>query len=173
MGVTSLFVASKLEETNPPYIGDFEYIAANTYSKRQIRARERDILDTIHYLNLPFSLQFLRLYSKLTRTSTTEYTMAMYILEHSLLNSSYASIKPSLKAAAALTLARSLLKEWSDHEHCEGSEVWSYTDKELKEVEEKFLTSLAQYHDHRHLHRIYDKYSSKPYLRVACHPSLN
>ena len=43
VGVTSLFIASKLEETNPPYIGDFEYIAANTYSKRQIRAWEGDI----------------------------------------------------------------------------------------------------------------------------------
>ena len=91
--------------------------------------------------------------------------MAMYILEHSLLDSSFSSIKPSLKAAAALTLARSLLKESS-----EGSEVWSYTEEELEEVEEKFLTSLSQCHKHRYL---YEKYSSKLFLRVACHPALN
>ena len=95
----------------------------------------------------------------------------MYILEHSLLDSSFASIKPSLKAAAALTLARSLVKESS--EHCEGSKVWGYTDKELKEVKEKFMSNLARYHNHRHLHWIYDKYSSNLYLRVARHSALN
>ena len=97
--------------------------------------------------------------------------MAMYILDLSLLDSSFASIKPSLKAAAALTLARSLLKAPS--QHWEGSEVWSYTGKELKEVEEKFLAYLAQYHNHKELRQINIKYSKEYYLEVACHPALD
>ena len=118
-------------------------MAADTYSRQEILAQELDILDTIHYLNLPFSLQFLHLYSKLTQaSSSTECTMAMYILELSLLDSSFTSFKPSLKA-------------W------EGSESWNYTDRELKEIEVKFLDCLAQYHNHGQLHQIKKKYSHK------------
>ena len=144
-------------------------MAADTYSRQEILAQELDILDTIHYLNLPFSLQFLRLYSKLTQASSTECAMAMYILELSLLDSSFASIKPSLKAVAALTLARALLLK-APSQHWEG---WSYTDRELKEVEVKFLDCLAQYHNHGQLHQIKKKYSHKHYQEVAHYPALD
>ena len=164
-------MASKLEETDPPRIGDFKYVTADTYSTQEIRAQELYILDTLHYLKLPFSLQFLWLYAKLTQTSLTECAMAMYVLELSLLDSSFATIKPSLKAIAALTLAKSLLK--APRQHWEGSEVWNYTNEELKEVKEKLLACLTQYHNHRHLRWINRKYSKKNYIEISRHPALD
>lgn len=167
---------------NPPQISDFKYISANTYTKRAIRARELDILGTTNYrVSLPFSLQFLCQYAKVGGASSMEHTMAMYILEHSLLECSFTSVKPSLRAAAALNLARSLLRGPSEdppsQHHNQGENEacnWSffYTEEELSEVKQKFLGCLAQYRKHQ-LSSIRTKYEKKLYLKVAHHPSLD
>ena len=37
VGITSLYIAAKLEEIYPPQLGEFAYITDNTYSKQQVR----------------------------------------------------------------------------------------------------------------------------------------
>lgn len=44
VGVTALFIASKYEDLYPAEIGDFVYIADNTYTKKQILQMEKQII---------------------------------------------------------------------------------------------------------------------------------
>ena len=37
VGITNLYIASKLEEIYPPQLGEFAYITDNTYSKQQVK----------------------------------------------------------------------------------------------------------------------------------------
>ena len=37
IGVTSMYIAAKLEEIYPPQLGEFAYITDNTYSKQQVK----------------------------------------------------------------------------------------------------------------------------------------
>lgn len=44
VGVTALFISSKYEDLYPAEIGDFVYIADNTYTKKQILQMEKQII---------------------------------------------------------------------------------------------------------------------------------
>lgn len=60
-----MFIASKYEEMYAPEIGDFVYIADNTYSKQDIFRMERQILHKLNFnLSKPLPLHFLRRNSK-------------------------------------------------------------------------------------------------------------
>lgn len=60
-----MFIASKYEEMYAPEIGDFVYIADNTYSKQDIFRMERLILRKLDFnLSKPLPLHFLRRNSK-------------------------------------------------------------------------------------------------------------
>lgn len=65
VGITAMFIASKYEEMYAPEIGDFVYIADNTYSKQDIFRMERQILHKLNFnLSKPLPLHFLRRNSK-------------------------------------------------------------------------------------------------------------
>ena len=65
VGVTSMLIASKYEETYAPMVEDFVFVTDRAYSQVQIRAMEGEILKTLDFeLGKPFCLQFLRRNSK-------------------------------------------------------------------------------------------------------------
>ena len=71
VGVTSMLIASKYEETYPPIVSDMITISDNAYSRAEVLAMESTILKTLDYnLGTPLPLHFLRRYSKATNADT-------------------------------------------------------------------------------------------------------
>ena len=65
VGVTAMLVASKYEEINPPEVMDFVYVTDDTYTSKEIRAMEKEILGCLDYrISNPLCLTFLRRNSK-------------------------------------------------------------------------------------------------------------
>jgi len=111
VGITAMFIAAKFEELDPPPVDDFVYVSADSFSAEQIINLERKMLQAIRWnLTSPFSLYFLRRYSKASGCDTIQHVMGKYILEKALLSYDMLKYPPSLQAAAAVYLARILLE---------------------------------------------------------------
>lgn len=106
LGGAAMFIACKFEERMPPIIDDFIYVSDNAYDRKELIKMEIEILKTVKFdIGIPLSYTFLRRYSKCIRADMKFLTLARYILELSLQDYSFAYIKDSLKACAALYLA--------------------------------------------------------------------
>merc|ERR1712090_62233 len=65
VGVSAMFIASKVEEMYAPEINDFVYITDNAYTAAEIRQMEIKVLLTLNFaLGRPLPLHFLRRNSK-------------------------------------------------------------------------------------------------------------
>ena len=65
VGVTAMFIASKVEEIFSPEINDFVYITDNAYTSAEIREMELRMLRTLGFdFSRPHPLHFLRRNSK-------------------------------------------------------------------------------------------------------------
>ena len=110
VGITSLFISSKYEEIYGPNIYDLEHIAANTYTRSQILAMEKTILQVLDYRLLkPYPINFLRRFSRLLATDMSVHHLAKYFIDLSLLIPTGSTLLPSKKAASSLVLAASLV----------------------------------------------------------------
>ncbi|KAL8165992.1 hypothetical protein V2J09_007491 [Rumex salicifolius] len=112
LGVSSLLIASKYEEINPPQVHDFCYITDNTYKKEEVVSMESDVLKSLKFeMGNPTVKTFLRKFTKVAeekfeRTNLQFECLGYYLAELSLLD--YACIKflPSLVAASVVFLAK-------------------------------------------------------------------
>lgn len=171
LGITSMFLASKYEEIYPPYIGDFSYISADTYTTKQISHMERTILRSLEYkLNKPYCLQFLRRYSKVSESTLVEHNMAKYILEQALLDAELVTVRPSLRAAAALLLSHQFLKRPKTPSTLE--DYTRYTAAQLMETRHRLKANLVPSSYPKKLESVQKKYESKDFMEVAKHTSL-
>ncbi|XP_017153873.1 G2/mitotic-specific cyclin-B-like [Drosophila miranda] len=110
VGVTAFLIAAKYEDELPPAINDLVYFTEETYTAREIRLMELQILKTIDYnLSRPLPIQFLRRYSKAAGTEVEQQAMAKYFVELAAMDYDLASYKPSEIAAASLFLSLHLL----------------------------------------------------------------
>jgi hypothetical protein len=65
-----MFVAAKYEEVYSPEVADFVYITDEAFTKQQILAMERHILETLNFeLSRPLPINFLRRFSHLSEVS--------------------------------------------------------------------------------------------------------
>lgn len=96
VGVTALFMATKYEELFPPAIGDFVFITDDTYTGREIRLMELQMLKAIDYnLSRPLPIHFLRRFSKAACAEDAHHGMSKYFLELAAMDYELASYKPS------------------------------------------------------------------------------
>lgn len=96
VGVTALFIATKYEELFPPAIGDFVFITDDTYTGREIRQMELQMLKSIDYnLSRPLPIHFLRRFSKAACAEDAHHGMSKYFLELAAMDYELASYKPS------------------------------------------------------------------------------
>lgn len=118
VAVTSMFIASKYEETQAPHVDTYSYITDNAFTKADILNMEIRILSSIDcYVSFPLPLHFLRRNSKAGNMSPATHALAKYLLELCLTEYDMCHYKPSMLAASALCLSMKLLggQLWTDN----------------------------------------------------------
>ncbi|XP_027904819.1 putative cyclin-A3-1 isoform X1 [Vigna unguiculata] len=132
VGVSSMLLASKYEETKPPRVDKFCSITDNTFEKEEVVRMEAEILKSLNFeMGNPTAITFLKRF--LSVASVNQKTpnlkiefLSFYLAELSLLDYGCIRFLPSIIAASALFLARfiispkvhpwtSSLHEWSGY----------------------------------------------------------
>jgi len=173
VGVSSMFLASKVEEIFAPEISDFVYITDDAYTGEEIRHMELKILSTLDFdLARPISLNFLRRFSKAGDVDVLQHSVAKYILELGLLEYNFGSYRPSKLAAAALYLSLIVTEE-------ESSGLWNmnlqyyskYESSDLHCLVEKMARMISTSESSK-LQAVRNKYSSTKFMKVASLPHV-
>lgn len=115
VGITCMFIASKVEEIISPSAANFLYCADSSYSETEILQAERYVLKTLDWnLSYPNPIHFLRRISKADQYNVQTRTIAKYLIEIQCLEWRLISAPPSVLAAASVWLARLILgrEDW-------------------------------------------------------------
>lgn len=159
-----------------PDIQDYVYICDNTFTKAQILDMEKAILEKLKFsLGRPYSLQFLRRYSKVADAKADHHSLGKYFLEIMLGEYELCHLSPSLQAAAACCLSFAVINEVSDP-----ARVWSpmlvkhsgYRYPELRAI----VIQLASYVKNIQSSRyklIAQKYAKSKYLKISTSSKLS
>ena len=102
-GATSLWIASKLEETVTPAIEDFEYICGNAYRKQQILDCERIICKSLNFMLYSHTPQ--TFYEGIAKKANLDPDLQDYFtffLNCAILLPQYSTLKPSLVASSCI-----------------------------------------------------------------------
>jgi len=170
VGVSAMFIASKVEEMYAPEINDFVYITDNAYTAEEIRAIELRILNTLGFnFSRPLPLHFLRRISKAGDVDVLQHTVAKYLIEMSLLEYEFAHFPPSLMAASALFLSLMILEPDASL-----ATIWTptlqhystYTAKEIVPVVCKLALLLTRRGESK-LQAVHTKYLGKKFMKVG------
>jgi len=170
VGVTAMFISSKVEEMYAPEINDFVYITDNAYTAGDIRQMELKILNTLGFnFSRPLPLHFLRRNSKAGDVDVQQHTLAKYLIEISLLEYDMVHIPPSLLASAALFLSLRLLDPsltlattWSPNlQHYS-----TYNTQEIIPVVCKLAGVLAKRRESK-LQAVHTKFNTKKFMRIS------
>ncbi|KAK1366892.1 Cyclin N-terminal domain-containing protein [Heracleum sosnowskyi] len=112
LGVSSMLIAAKYEEINPPHVDDFCYITDNTYTKEEVVKMEADVLKSLKFeMGNPTVKTFLRKYNSVAQETQKMPSLKLqflgyYLAELSLLDYECIKFLPSLVAASVIFLAR-------------------------------------------------------------------
>jgi len=172
VGVTAMFIASKMEEVYAPSVKDFVYITDNAYTEADLMKTEIAILRALKFdLFQPISLHFLRRFSKAADVDVLQHNIAKYALEVGLLDYTLVCKPGSLVAAAALYLSLLLTNE-SENDNV----VWSptlnyycnYTRDEVLPTVVKLAGDIIKgYSRENRTKAVKNKYQSSKYLKVS------
>ncbi|XP_004252821.1 G2/mitotic-specific cyclin C13-1-like [Solanum lycopersicum] len=116
LGVSSMLIAAKYEEINPPDVGEFCYITDNSYSKKEMVKMEADVLKCLKFeMGNPTIKTFLEQFTKIAKQDHKKNNLQLeflghYLAELSLLDYNCVKFLPSLVAAAVLFLSRFTLQ---------------------------------------------------------------
>ncbi|RHN70336.1 putative cyclin [Medicago truncatula] len=112
LGVSSMYIASKYEDINPPHVEELCFITDNTYNRDEVLEMETDILKTLdNDLGSPTVKTFLRRFNEIVckkkNASNLQFEfLSNYLAELSLLDYACVRFLPSLVAASITLLAR-------------------------------------------------------------------
>jgi cyclin B len=105
VGICSMFIACKYEESVVPEIKDLIYITADAYSKEQVIDMEFNMVMVLNFnFTIVTSLKFLERYANILSFGSQEYYLARYFLELTLVEYAFLKYKPSAIAASAVFL---------------------------------------------------------------------
>jgi len=170
VGVSAMFIASKVEEMYAPEINDFVYITDNAYTAAEIRQMELRMLNTLGFnFSRPLPLHFLRRNSKAGDVDVLQHTVAKYLIEMSLLEYDMAHFPPSLMAAASLFLSLRLLEP-----NANLANTWTptlqhystYSAKEIIPVVCRIALALTKRGESK-LQAVHSKYLNKKFMKVG------
>ncbi|KAJ4466932.1 cyclin-like protein [Lentinula edodes] len=163
VGVTSMFIAAKVEEIVCPSAEEFLAQTEASYSVADVFGAERYVLKTLNWnLNYANPVHFLRRVSKADDYNVKARTIAKYLLEIACLEWRLIAAPPSLLAAAAMWLARISL----------GSEIWTpnlahystYSESVLIPTANLMLNYILKPIKHESFYR---KYARRKYMKVS------
>ena len=175
-----MWIASKYEEVEPPCALDFVYISDNSYTNEQIADMELTVCTALEFrlwqvTPIHFLPEFLRASCACgdpccsAENNAVLHNMVLYLLELCLLPNELAYTHASLKAAAAVYVARVTLGIRSS-----GGKYWTktlehYTGYDLGDLEETVLT-IHRYHqaaEESQLKSVFVKFRSEKYNSVS------
>ncbi|KAG1859527.1 cyclin-like protein [Suillus subalutaceus] len=163
VGITCLFVASKVEEIVAPSVSHFLHCADSSYTESEILLAERYVLKTIDWnLSYPNPMHFLRRISKADDYDVKSRTMGKYLLEVGTLEWRLLATPPSLVAAAATWLGRLILgnDKWTpNHAHYS-----SYAESSIIPTANLMLNYILKPIRHE---SFYKKYAGKRFMKVS------
>jgi hypothetical protein len=176
VGCACMWIAAKIEEITPPSVDEFVYISDNSYSREQIIDMELSICTALtfrlsqvtpyHYVE-----EFLRASCACGDPSCSApenpvlKNMVLYLLELSMLPHELAHVNASLKAAAAVYVARVTLgfrDYWT-------KTLEYYTGWDLADLE-KTVKTIHRYHsasEESSLKSVFVKFRSDKYSNVS------
>ncbi|XP_078438567.1 G2/mitotic-specific cyclin S13-7-like [Wolffia australiana] len=175
VGMSSMLIACKYEEIWAPEVYDFICISDNAYSREQILAMEKTILDKLEWnITVPTPYVFLVRFIKAAAPSdvTELENMAFFFAELGLMQYNFAiPYCASMVAAAAVYAARCTLKKGDD------TAAWSetlrrhagFSEEEVRECA-RLLVELHQSVGETKLKAAFKKYSNPRLGSVALYP---
>lgn len=176
-----MWIAAKIEETDPPLVMDFVYISDNSYNKEQIVDMELTVCTALEFrlaqvTPFHFVVELLRASCACgSRSCGVQDSllkhMVLYLLELSLLPQELVHVRPSLKAAAAVYVARVNLgiRSRDDNESYWSKTLEYYSGYDISDLEETALV-IHRYHrvaEESSLKGAFSKYSKKKYSCVS------
>merc|ERR1711915_569715 len=173
VGISAMFLASKLEEIYAPELNDFVYITDNAYTSKQVRDMELRIIKSLGFnFGSPLSINFLRRFSKAGDVDVTQHALAKYILETMLLDYNLVDMTPSLCAATALYLSLGILEP-------EDTDLWTptlqhytgYTNAQVHDKVKLAISSLKKADCGKYT-AIKQKYSTRVMQKIAVSDQL-
>lgn len=109
VGVTCMLIAAKYEEIYAPQVDEFCYITDNTYTREQVLAMERKVLDVLSFeLTTPTTKSFLRRFLRAAEADHKAEFLACFLAELSLLDYAFLRFMPSCVAASCV-----LVSQWT------------------------------------------------------------
>ena len=135
VGVTSLWIASKYEETYAPDAREIVSVCDNTYTRREVLGMERGILEALQYqVTVSTSFDFLIRFLNAAHANKEMVNMSHYLLEGTLPNYGLLEYLPSQLACAAVLIARKV----------HGRNLWSPTLLKVTEYREEDIVPVAR-----------------------------
>ncbi len=167
VGVTAMLIASKYEEIWAPEVRDFVYISDKAYTKEQILAMEKLILNTLKFeLTVPTPNTFLCRFLKAAGCKDKLLTMhAAYLVELSIPDYSMLKYSYSQIAAAAVLVANRALKKADAYPYSLQKHS-GYRQSQLRPCAQA-LEKLQAQASSTSLVAVFKKYSSSKFLEVA------
>ncbi|RUS18295.1 cyclin-like protein, partial [Endogone sp. FLAS-F59071] len=106
VGIAALFVASKYEEVNPPFLSDLVEITDRTYTERQILGMEQKILKILRFeLTVASVSSFAAYFIRATEADERVVAFVNYLSDLTLLDYTFLKFLPSEIAASASEIA--------------------------------------------------------------------
>jgi len=176
VGVSAMFLVSKIEEIYAPAISDFVYITDSAYTESEIRQMELRIIRALSFdLCQPISLNFLRRYSKAGEVDVLQHSLAKFSLEVCLMDCRLVGVPGSLMASASLCLSLLLLDS-----SVSSKTVWTntlafysgYSKEAVLELVPQIASNLVSVMKSTKLLAIRNKYKSSKFLKVVEVPEL-
>lgn len=166
VGMTAMLLAAKYEEIFAPEVNDFVFISDEAYSREQVLAMEKLMLNTLHFnLTVPTPYVFIVRYLKAASSDKQLDQVSFFLVELCLVEYSMLKYAPSQLAAAAVYTAHRTLKR---------SPCWTPVLQRHSGYHEHQLTDcsakMAIFHKNAsqgNLTVVHRKYSSPRYNAVA------
>ncbi|XWS21257.1 hypothetical protein CRYUN_Cryun30bG0040100 [Craigia yunnanensis] len=176
LGVSSMLIASKYEEINPPNVENFCYITDNTYKKDEVVKMEADILKSLKFeLGNPTVRTFLRRFTRVAQEDYKAFSLQLeflgyYLAELSLLDYGCVKFLPSVVAASVIFLSRFITRP---KRHPWSSAMQQYSGYKASDLKECVLIIHDLYLSRRGgaLQAVREKYKQHKFKCVAIMPA--
>ncbi|XP_025418291.1 G2/mitotic-specific cyclin-B3 isoform X1 [Sipha flava] len=160
----AILIASKIDEREPGFPYDLVKQCKFIYTEDELFVTERELAKALNYdINVPLSYVFLRRFARCMMCQMFLLTLARYILECSLLDYTFVTLKDSLKAAAALYLAFKMCFKTIN-----AKDLKKFTGYDVKEIESTVIALNNMLHTQcPDLSAVKQKYLHETFYQVA------